>query len=542
MPTDRIMGIETEFAVSATSKEGVPIDRHAILQRLTALAIERWRFLPATCGNGIFTTSGARFYVDTGGHPEWCAAETPDLREAVAQVKAGENLLNELATALQEQEGGRCEVCLFRSNVSFNDGVPSTWGQHESYMTRALPGSLAQDLIPHLVTRIIYTGAGGFSPFSPNRLAFCLSPRALFFSKAISDDSIGYGRGIFHTRDESLAGPGYWRLHVICGESLHSETALYLKLGATSLVVAMAEAGLEPGRKVQLQDPVQALHRVSGDLQHPLSLADGRTITALDLQAHYLEIAERHQNHECMPSFAPQVCETWRRTLDGLRAGPEKLARVLDWPFKAQLFEKLHKDSGIHAVPLFIANGIEHRLYEALEGTSYVHHLPDLKFLIGPGSPVLETAAMLSAELRRTGMTWNDLQTPDSIRHKLLEVDLRLAQIGPRGLYQQLDQTGMLEHRILAPSEIETAMTEPPASGRAAIRGKAVQKLHDRPGVTCSWQAVGDPENRRYLDLSDPFCAAERWVSRGGKMESDSRDHFESIMEELAAGRQPHGV
>ncbi len=540
MPTDRMMGIETEFALSGLSKDGVPLDRRTILQRLTDLAVERWRFLPATGGQGIFTTSGARFYVDTGGHPEWCAAETPDLREAVAQVKAGENLLNELATALEERED--CgEISLFRSNVGLNDGVPSTWGQHESYLTRTRPDSLAPDLIPHLVTRIVYTGAGGFSPFSPNRLAFCLSPRSLFFSKPISDDSTGCYRGIFHTRDESLAGPGYWRLHVICGESLYSETALYLKLGATSLVVAMAEAGLEPGRKVQLQDPVQALHHVSKGLEHPLSLADGRTVTALDLQTHYLELAERHRDHECMPSFAPQVCEVWHRTLDGLRTGTEKVARVLDWPFKAHLFEKLRTDSGIRAVPLHVADGIERRLYEALEGTSYFNHLPDLKFLIGPGSPVLETAAVLTAELRKAGMTWRDLHTPEPVRQKLLEVDLRFAQIGPRGLYQQLDQPGMLEHRILAQSEIDRARTEPPARGRAAIRGKAVQKLYDHPGATCSWQSVRDPDSRRYLDLSDPFCAAERWVSTEARAESDPNEHFDSILDEVAAGMQHRG-
>ena len=56
------------------------------------------------------------------------------------------------------------QVNLLRCNVDYS-GVPSTWGCHESYMHRvANPVAVPPQIVPHLVSRIIYTGAGGFTP------------------------------------------------------------------------------------------------------------------------------------------------------------------------------------------------------------------------------------------------------------------------------------------------------------------------------------------------------------------------------------------
>jgi hypothetical protein len=541
MSNDRLMGVETEYAIAGVTRDGVPLDRSRLLQRLMDAARDSWRCLPSSDDKGIFTTSGARFYIDAGGHPEWCAAESLDLREAVAQVKAGECLLNDLVRSLEEQDGDTSEIWLFRSNVDLSGAEPNTWGQHESYLTRCNPNALSADLIPHLVSRV-FAWAGGFNPLARNSLEYCLFPRAFFFAKPISDQST-HDRGIFHVRDESLAGPGFWRLHIICGESLHSETALWLKLGTTALVVAMAEAGLEPGRFVVLENPVQALHQAARNLQHPLALADGRMLTALDLQEHYLELAEWNLDHECMPPFAPDVCSIWRKTLDGLRTHPRALSKVLDWPFKAGLFEKLWHENGIAMATMSSGNEIERRLYESLEGTAYEKHWPDLEFLIGPGSPVLETAALLTKELRKAGLTWGTLAIPGKLRQKMLEIDLRLGQLGPNGLFHRFDRAGMLEHKLLTESEIEMAKTVPPAKGRAAIRGKAVRELHGHPGATCSWQSVRDSGNRRFLDLSDPFCSTEKWISGEPSVEvnPNAASMLDAIIAEMeSAGRATH--
>ncbi len=542
MPKDCLMGVETEYAIAGVSGEGAPLDRIRLLQRLTDAARENWCFLPSSDDKGIFTSSGARFYVDAGEHPEWCTPECTDPREAVAQVKAGEALLSDLVRSLEEQDGGQSQIWLFRSNVDLSGPEPNTWGQHESYLTRCNPKTLSADLIPHLVSRV-FAWAGGFNPLARSSLQFCLCPRAFFFAKPISDQST-HNRGIFHLRDESLAGPGFWRLHVICGDSLHSETALWLKLGTTALVVALAEAGLEPGRYVALKDPVQALHQAARNLQYPLALADGRMLTALDLQEHYLELAEWNLDNECMPPFARGICGAWRKTLDGLRKDPCTLSKVLDWPFKAGLFERLLHENGLSMTGMYSGNEIEHRLYEALEGTAYEKQWPDLEFLIGPGSPVLETAALLTAELRRAGLTWGALSMPGELRRKILEVDLRLSQLGPNGLVHRFEQAGMLEHKLLPEPEIEWAKTMPPSKGRAVVRGNAVRELHGQPGATCTWQSVTDSKNRRSLDLSDPFCSTAKWISGKALVEVNRNmtRMLEAIMAEMEnSGEATHG-
>ena len=72
-------------------------------------------------------------------------------------------------------------------------------------------------------------------------------------------------RGIFHTKDESLSSHGYSRLHVLCGESVCSQTALWLKTAITTLVVALAEAGLRPCRAIVLLNPLEAMQQFAAD-------------------------------------------------------------------------------------------------------------------------------------------------------------------------------------------------------------------------------------------------------------------------------------
>ena len=56
-------------------------------------------------------------------------------------------------------------------------------------------------------------------------------------------------------------------------------------------------------------------------------------------------------------------------------------------------------------------------------------------------------------------------------------------------------------------------MANPPALGRARLRGECVRRFHAQPGdYCCDWTGVWDVRNRRRLDLSDPFAAEEKWT------------------------------
>jgi len=53
----------------------------------------------------------------------------------------------------------------FRCNVDYVTGA--AWGMHDNFMHQADPRLLPKQMIPHLVSRIVYTGAGGFVFGSP---------------------------------------------------------------------------------------------------------------------------------------------------------------------------------------------------------------------------------------------------------------------------------------------------------------------------------------------------------------------------------------
>src|SRR3984957_5522830 len=267
-------GMESEYAIAGINGKE-PTRRDELVSRLVGAARRRLMHLPDMCSpSGMFLENGARFYIDCGLHPEMTTPECTTPWELARYIKAGERILEDLTQDLQTEAGADAEVMCFRCNVDYS-GSGSTWGCHESYLHRAPPASLPDQLIGHLVSRVVYTGAGGFNPLVKG-LDFCVAPRSMHIEQAISGDSTG-NRGIFHTKNESLSGDGDNRLHILCGESLCSETAIVLKIGTTALVVAMAEAGLKPGADVRLASPLEALRTVSTDVtcKQELRLAGG---------------------------------------------------------------------------------------------------------------------------------------------------------------------------------------------------------------------------------------------------------------------------
>ena len=59
---------------------------------------------------------------------------------------------------------------------------------------------------------------------------------------------------------------------------------------------------------MRLANPIDALRTVAADVtcSKPLKLADGREMTAVEIQRHYLEMAEAHSDDEFMPGFCPR--------------------------------------------------------------------------------------------------------------------------------------------------------------------------------------------------------------------------------------------
>ena len=353
------------------------------------------------------------------------------------------------------------------------------------------PAALPDNVIPHLVSRIIYTGAGGFDNRSPG-IEFMISPRVAYLVQAVSSDSTS-ARGIFHTKDESLSGGHHHRLHVLCGESVCSQTALWLRTAVTTLVVVLAEAGLRPCRGIVLADPLEAMQRFAGDTTctAKVAAADGRELTAIGMQRHILRQIEAHVNHPLMPPWAPQACERLRQVLDQLEKGPGGVAKTLDWAIKLALYRELARRQGVRRESIPTWNRVLKEDLPAALGDESAAFVFEEELLNSNDSAA--DLGHIAWVLEAQGLSLDELKAFLALRRRLFEFDTRFAQVGPQGLFSVMDQAGALEHAVPGVDNIEHAVENPPAIGRARLRGECVRRFHAQArDYRCDWSGVWD--------------------------------------------------
>ena len=465
MSVHRVMGIETEYGISHPGHPNAnPIRMSGLVVTAYAQAAERagtlagrWDYdeesplrdargfdmtraeadvsqlTDDTTTANVVLTNGARLYVDHA-HPEYSSPEVTNPRDAVVWDRAGMVIAADAARAAAALPGGH-EIVLYKNNT---DGKGASYGTHENYlMDRRTPfRSIVDVLTPFLVTRQVFTGAGRVGLGQDGRRAgFQLSSRADFFEVEVGPETT-LKRPIINTRDEPHADPALWRrLHVIVGDANMSETATLLKLGATSLVLSMIEAG-GPELGIALANPVAAMHAVSHDLSlgEPLECLRRSPMTALEVQRAYLEAARAHVGPGAADPATAEVLQLWSDTLDGLADDPRTLADRLDWVAKRVLIDGYR---------------------------------------------------------RRDGLDWSS--------HRLAAVDLQYADTRPeRGLALRLEQRGSLA-RITTDAEIARAMADPPTDTRAWFRGECVRRFGERVAAASWDSVIFDVPGRNAL-------------------------------------------
>ncbi len=292
----------------------------------------------------VILSNGARLYVDHA-HPEYSSPEVTNPRDAVLWDCAGELVMRRGAQLAATTPGGY-PMRLYKNNT---DGKGASYGCHENYlMHRQTPFTrIAAVLLPFFATRQVITGCGRVGIGQDgSRAGFQISSRADFFETEIGLETT-VKRPIVNTRDEPHADPErFRRLHVIVGDANLAQTSTFLKLGITSLVLALIEAERHPAG-LDLAAAVREMHAVSHDpgLTHLLRLADGRRMTALDVQEAFLGAA--------VAAFAGTDPDTdhmlaeWDRVLAALRADPLSLAGELDWPAKLNLLQQYRQRDGL---------------------------------------------------------------------------------------------------------------------------------------------------------------------------------------------------
>ena len=236
-------------------------------------------------------TNGARFYQDTGCHPEYSTPECDDLFDLILHDKAGERILEACLPIAEDrlrEEGLSGDIFIFKNNT---DSLGNTYGCHENFLMRRDVDfwKVAEQLIPFFVTRQIFSGAGKILKVS-GKPQFFISQRAQHIHEKTSSSTTS-SRSIINTRDEPHAdAEKYRRLHIILGDSNMSEYATYLKVGTAALILSMIEEGYTVPN-IELEEPVKAIREISRDptLKKQVKLEDGREMTALEIQRLYME-------------------------------------------------------------------------------------------------------------------------------------------------------------------------------------------------------------------------------------------------------------
>ena len=445
----RIFGIETEYGVTCT---------HLGQRRLTPDEVSRYLFRKVVAwgrSSNVFLSNGSRLYLDVGSHPEYATPECDGVRDLVVHDKAGERILEGLAEDAQarlREEGIDGELYLFKNNT---DSAGNSYGCHENYLIGRTGEfhAVSDVLIPFLISRQLTCGAGKVV-VGTKGATYCVSQRADHIWEGVSSATTR-SRPIINTRDEPHAdAERFRRLHVIVGDSNMSETTTLLKVGSADLVLRMIETG-SVIRDMALENPIRAIREISHDPtgRRTVRLANGRSLSALDMQAEYLTRARAFAERTGLANGIHRVVlDLWERTLKAIES--DDLARVdteIDWVIKWRLLQRYADKHGL------------------------------------------------------------TLEDP-----RVLQMDLAYHDINRRrGLFYLLERRG-LAARVASDLEIFRAKTVPPQTTRARLRGDFVRAAQSkRRDFSVDWVhlKLNDQAQRTVL-CKDPFTSVDERVQR----------------------------
>jgi len=332
----RIFGLENEYGVTCTLRGQRRLSPDEVARYLFRRVVSWGR------SSNVFLENGARLYLDVGSHPEYASPECDAIDDLVVHDKAGERILESLVSSAEQrlrEEGIRGEVYLFKNNT---DSAGNSYGCHENYLVDR-DGDFAKFtdvLIPFLVTRQVYAGAGKVLQTARGAM-YCVSQRAEHIWEGVSSATTR-SRPIINTRDEPHAdAERFRRLHVIVGDSNMSEYATFLKVGATSIVLRILEEDAGPWRDLTLENPIRAIREISHDMscRRKVRLANGRELSAVEIQAEYLARAQRFAARRGLSALEQQALEMWEHVMTHLEGDPLKLKTEVDWVVKYHLLE-----------------------------------------------------------------------------------------------------------------------------------------------------------------------------------------------------------
>lgn len=479
---DRVYGFEHEFAIVMQDKKGniysVPDEYTALYGKPPSASF------PTQYGQKrIWHANGGCNYIDTGEHPEHSTPECRSVRDAVLYAKAGEYITAEMFS--EKIETG-ASFLLFKNNLGCNkDGdVDGEFGCHENYLVYGFNPKqkelFVDPFIPFLITRQLLDGAGWWTKSG----TYLRSQRAYSIVMETGAGSTSM-RSLVHVKDTSDTGP-MRRLHLILGDANILETAAYLKIGVTSLVISLLEAHMAP--------PVSCTfpHRVIKDIARESDPSEPQpglcyhndSISPLTAQFIYFdavsrELANASFDSEETEAECKDILRLWEQALHALYLNDTDWMRGrLDWVTKKYL------------VDAFIQN-----------------------------MPQSDDAAS---------------------RRRRKDFDIWYHCISNRTLQHRMNKK-WADRRILNDAEIERAMTHAPQNTRAVLRSRFIQLMNtvkSREFATIEWTHcnIGYPASP-HIQLPFPRTPLaihqhEKAIQMPNPLIYESRE-FEQFMQKL---------
>ena len=374
-------------------------------------------------------TNGARLYVDHA-HPEYSSPECRTPLEVTLFDVAGEEIMRRALGIANDSLEVHQAITLYKNN---SDGKGNSYGTHENFLVRRDVefAHLVRAMVPHFVSRQIVVGAGKVGAETEAGLdqspAFQLSQRAEFFEEIVGLETT-LKRPIINTRDEPHSdAERFRRLHVIIGDANMSQSATFVKLGSTALLLATLEEFGPEQFPPMPKSPVHAVRAYSLDLtlREAVSCDDERSRSAWDYQDELWLLARVYVDRTGGGSVAGSdevelVMRQWREMLDGVRDDRDAVADRVDWVAKWR-----------------VVNG-----YQA-------------RYQLDPHD----------AKLRAIDLQYHDLRPSHSLAQR---VGLRM---------------------LFADDDVREAVHNPPLSTRAYFRGQCVARYPEQI-VAANWDSV----------------------------------------------------
>lgn len=307
--------------------------------------------------NNYYLGNGARFYMDVGNHPEYATPEDAYFLGTAANEIAGERIMvNSTKKANRPNNEYLLSLPEYGLHKRLIDDNGITWGNHENYCASADLRPPTSDkertqkilglLGVHMATRSIFFGAGVLLANGQ----YLLSQKSLTTHKDFEHGTTGTSKPLVNLRDEPHAESNkFYRVHVVSGDANMSPWAVRMKLGTTSLVLRLMEAGIEVP-ELQPSKPLNLITRqVASDLstQNHYPMEHGKSLTALEIQQRLVREVGRLAARVSLPEEELWTLEEWQRACYDLQYGPHGLADRADWAAKFALLRGVHDRRGL---------------------------------------------------------------------------------------------------------------------------------------------------------------------------------------------------